>query len=176
MPKPRVFLDTNIIIEAFRLKAWNELCSRFCVETVEKCRDEAFAGNPEHPDYDPVDPVLFARGLGALHKVNDLERSTFIARRAEADSLDVGEFDLLAFIDIHGLAAQSLIVLSTGDRNPAVVAGGFGWSDRLVTLEELLRDAGASRKAQNLRHQFTKRWLDQIKLRLILGDGKGPNP
>jgi hypothetical protein len=35
MPKARVFVDTNIILEAFRTGCWTSICEQYAVETVE---------------------------------------------------------------------------------------------------------------------------------------------
>ena len=43
----KVFVDTNIIIEAVRVNAWSALSSSYMVETVQKCKEEALTGqNP----------------------------------------------------------------------------------------------------------------------------------
>ncbi len=47
----RVFFDTNVIIEAFRVDCWNAICGTFVVETVEKCVEETLSGNPSDPGY-----------------------------------------------------------------------------------------------------------------------------
>lgn len=58
MSKSRVFVDTNIILEAFRTNCWTALCDRFKIETVEKCIEEALTGNQLNPRYIPVDGEL----------------------------------------------------------------------------------------------------------------------
>lgn len=45
MPKKRVFVDTDVILECFRIKVWSELTQRCQVETIRTCYDEALAGN-----------------------------------------------------------------------------------------------------------------------------------
>jgi hypothetical protein len=172
MSKPRIFVDTNVIIEAFRCNAWKELCCRFAVETVEKCYQESLAGNPEHPEYEPVDRDQLGKGLARIHHVTDLDRAVFLQNRPDADGLDDGEFDLLAFLDLNNLAKDSVIVLSTADRAAVVTAGGFGWCDNLDSLESLLQQAGVKGKLGGLRRHFTKRWLEEIKVRLILDQGQ----
>ena len=37
MAKTRVFIDTNIIIGAFRTGCWVAICNKFAIETVDKC-------------------------------------------------------------------------------------------------------------------------------------------
>ncbi len=44
MQKIRVFADTNVILEAFRTGCWTAIASRFAIETVEKCVEEALTG------------------------------------------------------------------------------------------------------------------------------------
>ncbi|MBO4123014.1 hypothetical protein J5T34_19995 [Cupriavidus gilardii] len=45
MAKVRVFVDTNIILEAFRTGCWAAICERYAIETVEKCVEEALTGD-----------------------------------------------------------------------------------------------------------------------------------
>jgi len=42
--RPRVFVDTNIILEAVRTGCWMALTTTFSIETVEKCIEEALTG------------------------------------------------------------------------------------------------------------------------------------
>jgi len=49
MPGKRVFVDTNVIIEAHRVGCWNALCGSFSIETVEKCLQEATSGHSDKP-------------------------------------------------------------------------------------------------------------------------------
>jgi hypothetical protein len=45
MASRRVFLDANVIIEAFRIAAWPELAQGCCLETVHECEKESLTGS-----------------------------------------------------------------------------------------------------------------------------------
>ena len=45
MSARRVFLDANVIIEAFRISVWNELSQKYTLETVHECEKESLTGD-----------------------------------------------------------------------------------------------------------------------------------
>lgn len=69
MTKPRVFADTNVIVEAFRTGCWAAICEHFAVETVEKCVEEALTGDPLEPGRIDVPSAQLLGGLAARHAV-----------------------------------------------------------------------------------------------------------
>ena len=69
MSKIRVFLDTNVILEAIRIKLWATICDKYAIETVEKCIEEALTGNPDSQNHTLVQPAILRNGLTARHKV-----------------------------------------------------------------------------------------------------------
>lgn len=168
MAKLRVFVDTNIILEAFRTNTWTALCTLYRIETVEKCVREALAGNPDAPGRIQVDEKALCSGLAEVHCPTPLQRASFLTSREESEGLDEGESDLFAFIDDQGGVDEFVILLSTADKAAVVAAGNFGWSERLKSLEELLARSVSKAQMDNLQRHFRKTWLDQIKLDLIL--------
>jgi len=75
MAKQRIFVDTNVIIEAFRAKCWKAICGRYSVETVSSVVSEALAGDPEEPGYVVVDEGEQRSGLSVVHDVTPLMRA-----------------------------------------------------------------------------------------------------
>ena len=69
MAKDRVFVDTNVILEAFRTGCWAAICERYAVETVEKCIEEALTGDPTEPGRVDVPAEDLIKGLAARHAV-----------------------------------------------------------------------------------------------------------
>ncbi len=67
MAKQRVFVDTNVIIEAFRTHCWSAICGRYAVETVTSVVAEALAGDPSEPGYVVVDEGPLRGGLSKVH-------------------------------------------------------------------------------------------------------------
>lgn len=66
----RVFVDTNVILEAFRVGCWSSLATTFSIETVEKCVEEALTGDPTDPRHVAVDRDVLVAGLSARHPVD----------------------------------------------------------------------------------------------------------
>ena len=67
MAKTRVFIDTNIIIEAFRTRCWAAICNKFAIETVDKCVEEALTGNPDDPRHIHIHRDTLLEGLTGRH-------------------------------------------------------------------------------------------------------------
>lgn len=63
MEKTRVFVDTNVILEANRVGCWTSICNRYSVETVEKCIEEVLTGNPDDPNRVHVDRDTLVNNL-----------------------------------------------------------------------------------------------------------------
>ncbi len=96
MSKTRVFVDTNVILEAFRTTTWKAICHNFAIETVEKCIEEALTGNQLNPRYNPVDRKILIDGLAARHQVTKQDIAKLILSRPECQGLDDGELHLFA--------------------------------------------------------------------------------
>ena len=71
MAKTRVFIDTNIIIEAFRTGCWTAICNKFDIETVDKCIEEALTGNHDDPGHVHIDSDALVEGLAGRHQVGN---------------------------------------------------------------------------------------------------------
>jgi hypothetical protein len=168
--KGRVFVDTVVIIEAFRTGCWPAICGRYAVETVDTCVAEALSGNPESPGYIPVDAALLRGGLAAIHKVTRLEIATLVLEHPHSQGLDDGERDLLAWLYARGLDSEARILISTADRAAIVAAGQLGWVDLLICLEDLVEASGASRaRLQDLARHHRREWLSRLKTEIALG-------
>jgi hypothetical protein len=81
MSKTRVFVDTNVILEAFRTNTWKAICHNFAIETVEKCIEETLTGNQLNPRYTPVDRKTIIDGLAARHQVTKHDIAKLILSR-----------------------------------------------------------------------------------------------
>lgn len=175
MPKPRVFVDTNVVIEAFRIGCWEALCHRFSIETVEAVIRESQAGDPTNPRYIPVDLSRLCRGLSAVHQVQDIERAELALVYPNSSGLDVGERDLLAWIHSREKAGLPLLLLSTADKLAIVMAGQLSLLDQLRSLQDLATEAGVSRsQVGQIKDQFGSAWLIQTRTQVRLGTIPGP--
>src|SRR5262245_61980680 len=109
-----VLVDTNVIIEAHRVRCWRAIVNFCRVETVEKCCEEAATGDKRRADYVVVN-VEEMKKVVAVHAVGLPELAEIETRLAEPDRIDMGEKHLLA----HALRKQGAWYLSASD--PAAV-------------------------------------------------------
>ncbi len=95
--KYTVFVDTNAIIEAHRVKVWKRLSSQYNLATVEMCLQETQRGGDQsNPHYVEV-PENETRAVVQLFSVT--ERSRIVtALHPGSNVLDAGEFDLMALL------------------------------------------------------------------------------
>lgn len=156
--------DTNAVIEAVRTQCWAPITGQLRVETVEACRQELVSGAwSAAADYVPVTASDLGR-LSAVHAVDAVVRASFKLSYPEADSLDRGEHDLLAYA--HSGLDEPWVVCSPDKASiRAGVALGFG--DRLCSLEEVVAAVGASPRPP-LRHHFKTEWLVSFRTKMRL--------
>lgn len=159
-PGQVVLVDTNIIIEAVRTGCWNALVSRFALETVDKCLEEARTGDPTRRAYVAVDAEQL-KGLSKAHSVTAIEKAYLAVALPTADQLDAGERELFA----HALGRADAWIAGCADRAALKAAFALGWKDRIVSLEAMAEDAGARPK---LKRHFRERWLSDVRTAFLL--------
>lgn len=170
MPRTRVFVDTNIILEAFRTGCWAAICQHYAVETVEKCIEESLTGDPTDPRRIEVEQDILVAGLAARHHVGKHELACLVLAHPECQGLDDGEMHLLAWLHAQGLLPNSLILVSTADKAAIVATSRLGWLDSLTSLEHLARSSGATRpQIERLARHYRAGWLDEIRVKIRLG-------
>lgn len=151
-----ILMDTSVIIEAYRTNCWKAVTAHFSVATVEKCCEETLTGDPLRPGYVAVDPETFRQSLSGRHGVSDIERAALSLNLENADALDAGERDLLA----HLRGRSDVWLVSCADRAAVNAALVMGFEERLVSLDEIARAAGAR---PDLRRHFTEAWLREVR-------------
>ena len=169
--RQRVFVDTNVVIEAFRINCWAALTNRYAVQTVEKCIEEALTGNTGCAGRVQIDPKAMLEGLTARHTVTKITLATFVIEHPECDGLDDGELHLLAWVKQHISNRFDNVVLSTADKAAIVACHRIGeqWLDAVVCLESLAQEAGVSRQQiRQLAPHHRKKWLEELKLAIRL--------
>lgn len=148
-----VLLDTNTIIEAWRVGGWKALAGGHRLETVETVTMETHTGFQRRRREQQIDPAVLRQSLHAVHQVDDLARAE-LALRASDITLDAGERDLWA----HALGRDDAWVLCGPDRASLRMGVRLGLRERLVSLEALADEVGL-RLRDRLRENFTQRWL-----------------
>lgn len=156
-----VLVDTNIIIEAFRVRCWKALTAYYRVETVEKCYEEALTGDRLRPGYVEVDRVALKEKL-VIHRVTSIELASLALTCPDADALDAGERHLFA----HAHGRPDAWIATCADRAAVRIAFTLDWKERLYSLEVLSKPTGAK---PALKRHFTEEWLSEVRTDFVLG-------
>ena len=162
-----VLVDTNVIIESYRVRSWRALARGYRVETVEECVAETQAGSQRRRPERRIDEGELRKSLSAVHSVGRLERASLALRKLDL-ALDAGEEALWA----HALGRSDAWILCGPDKASLRCGVRLGFRQRLVSLERLL-DAAGHRPRSPLRPAYTKRWLASTLVELVLIEGAG---
>src|SRR5215469_903519 len=68
-----VLVDTNAILESFRVGAWRALAGGYGVETVEECITETQTGYQRRQPEQQIDGAALRASLASVHTVGDPE-------------------------------------------------------------------------------------------------------
>ena len=161
-----VLLDTNVILECHRVGAWPALAGGYRLETVEDCVAETQTGYQRRRPERQIDPTNLRDSFGAIHSVEDLERAELLVRAPDI-ALDEGEESLWA----HALRRNDDWIICGPDTASLRLGVRFGFRDRLVSLEQLLKDVGR-RFRTPLQGNYTEKWLAEKRAELILMEGR----
>jgi len=161
-----VLVDTNVILECWRIGAWKSLSSGYAVETVEDCVIETQTGYQRRRAEQQIGQAALVASLKAVHKVSDSDRAAAAVRDTLFSYLDVGEQSLWA----HALARSDTWVLCGPDKASLRFGVRVGLRDRLVALENLLDDVGY-RAGTALRTNYTSGWLGKTLAELVMTEG-----
>lgn len=162
-----VLVDTNAILESFRVGSWRALSRGYAVETVEDCITETQTGFQRRSPEMQIDAAELRVTLRAIHPVVDAQRAV-VAVRAPDIALDVGERSLWA----HALTRSDAWVLCGPDKASMRFGVRLGLKNRLIALETLLSDAG-HRPKEALKPAYTAKWLEKLLGELFMSEGFG---
>jgi hypothetical protein len=160
-------VDTNAIIEAWRVDAWRALRGGYTLETVEECVIETQTGYQKRRPEQQIDRDALLADLAAAHKVSDAERATALVRDGEIAMLDEGEKALWA----HAIARSDAWVLCGPDKASLRIGVRLNLRDRLISLERLLDDAGFRPKTP-LKGAYRQDWLSRTLVELAQREGR----
>jgi hypothetical protein len=160
-PDRAVLVDTNVIIEAWRVRGWKALAGYHRLETVGTVVMETQTGLQRRREVQRIDGAELKRTLSAILEVGERERAE-LAVRAPDILLDLGERDLWA----HALQRRDAWVLCGPDKASLRLGVQLGLRERLVSLEGLWRQAGFT--ARNLRENFTAKWHERTMSALVV--------
>lgn len=160
-----VLVDTNVILESYRIGAWRALSGGYSVETVEDCVTETQTGFQRRRTEELIDSAALRTSLAAVHDVSDRERAEVLLR-ASGINLDIGEHSLWA----HALIRTDGWVLCGPDKASLRFGVRSGFRDQLCALEQLL-DAVGYRPKQPLKTAYTSNWLAKTLSELVISEG-----
>lgn len=164
-----VLVDTNVILECWRVGAWRALVGRYEVETVEDCVTETQTGFQRRRPERQIDAAELRASLAAIHAVGPAEHAAAAVRDPTIAFLDVGERSLWA----HALTRADAWLLCGPDKASLRFGVRLGFRERLVSLEGLLGTVGHRPKVV-LRLPYTAKWLEMTLAELFLFEGEGP--
>jgi hypothetical protein len=164
-----VLVDTNVIIECWRVSAWKALTGGYAVETVEMCEIETQTGLQRRRTELQIDRAALRATLKAVHSVSDAENAAALLRDDQVRFLDAGEMMLWA----HALGRTDAWVLCGPDKASLRVGIRLGFRERLASLQGLLAEVGHKPRI-DLRQAYTHKWLDQTLAELALLEKKRP--
>src|ERR1051326_2138335 len=98
-----VLVDTNVILECWRIGAWRALTGGDAVETGGDCGIETQNGYQRRRAEQQIDQAALRSSLAAVHEVADAERAAAVVRDALFAYLDPGEASLWAHALTRGL-------------------------------------------------------------------------
>ena len=162
-----VLVDTNVIIECWRVSAWRALAGGYAVETVGTCFIETQTGFQRRRPEEQIDSQVLTGTLKSVHVVGDMDFAGALTRDPEIGFLDAGEQALWA----HAVSRDDAWVLCGPDKASLRIGIRLGLRDRLVSLERLLGDAGFRPKVE-LKTAYTQKWLEQTLAQLAQQWGK----
>lgn len=162
-----VLVDTNAILESFRVGGWRALAGGYGVETVEECMTETQTGYQRRQPEQQINGAELRASLVSVHSVGDLELAR-VAVSAPDIALDLGERCLWA----HALTRADAWVLCGPDKASLRFGVRLGLRERLVALEGLLEAIGY-RPRIDLRPAYTRKWLEKALGELFLSERRG---
>lgn len=164
-----VLVDTNVILECWRIGAWRALTGGYAVETVEDCVTETQTGFQRRREEQQVNATELRDSLAVPpHAVSAAQLAVALLKAPDI-YLDVGERCLWA----HALTRQDAWVLCGPDRASLRFGVRVGCREKMRSLEELLEAAGHRIKGRFPPH-FTSQWLSRVLSELVLLEQKGP--
>jgi hypothetical protein len=161
-----VLVDTNVLIEAHRTKSIGFLTEYFNIHTVEKVVEETQNGFQNRAVSQTIDETKLRSVLKHIEPITELQRVQF-ALAAPGVELDPGELDLLIYAETLPSSAN-IWFLNSPDRAAIRYAHSRNWLDKLISLEEMI-DHLNQKTLLSLKENYTKKWLSEAKVDLILG-------
>jgi hypothetical protein len=151
-----------IVIEAVRTGCWNAVTGQRRVSLVEECAEELRRGDASVVGYVPVREEDLARVR--IEPLSPRDRAAFRLAYPDADRLDAGERDLLAWAS----TCTETFEICSCDKAAVQAANAMGWLDQVVSLEVVAASGGA-RTTTRFKRQFTESVMVAWRTSLRMG-------
>jgi hypothetical protein len=161
-----VLVDTNVILECWRVDCWRALTGGDGIETVEDCVIETQTGFQRRRSEQRIDQAMLVASLAAIHNVGDSQLAAAVVRDSMISLLGVGERSLWA----HAFTRSDAWVLCGPDKASLRLGVRLGLRDRLVALEGLLQDVGY-RPRMPLKEAYKSAWHAKAIGELVVMEG-----
>jgi len=150
----RILVDTNVIIEAHRVRCWRAVASEFRLITAEKVIEETQTGHQNRSPEQNIDEAVLR---ASFHQIHDVTRSQLAAIDIDYEDhgLDDGEHHLVALAASLDGAAW---LLNSPDNGTIRFCSRAEWLDRMVSLQAMTNTLGLPH-GQRLRGNHTEHWL-----------------
>ncbi len=148
-----ILLDNNVIGDAVDLGVWKALLGAYAGQLETVTEVEAEAGTYFREQENSAELMSSLKQL-KIHTVTKLDQAKLVASLGGLE-LDSGERDLWA----HARERKDRWILCGPDKASLRTAVKLGLRDRLVSLEQLLEEAGLSTK--RLPNHQTRKWLEK---------------
>lgn len=170
MARMRVFLDTNVILLAYKTGCWKTLCNHYQLETVEKCVEEALTGDNTAEGRVDVPAAELAPPKIVVHTVTRRDEAALALAHPGMPFLDDGERHLMAWMHANHIKPTDGIYLSSADRGAIRGAHELGLLDMTECLETLAKRAGVvGAPLKGIPEQHRAAWLSTCRTDIRLG-------
>lgn len=162
VPTDEHYIDTNVVIECYRVGCWKALGSNYQLATVDKVIEECATGAGRREGYVQVDIDELKKGIRS-HAVSNTELANLRLRLAGKVNLDPGEEHLLA----KAVTNQASWSICSPDNALVRACWVLDCLNRVVSLESLLKHIGCSPRIP-MQRQYTESWLSHKRTDLLL--------
>lgn len=150
----RILVDTNVIIEAHRVRCWQAVANEFRLITAEKVIEETQTGHQNRSPEQTIDEAALRASFNQIEVVTRAQLAA-IDIDFEDHGLDDGEHHLVALAASLDGAAW---LLNSPDNGTIRFCSRAEWLDRMVSLQAMTNTLGWPH-GHRLRGNHTERWL-----------------
>ncbi|WP_020182901.1 hypothetical protein [Methylotenera sp. 1P/1] len=159
-PRDIVLVDTNVILEAHRVKCWKQIANYFHLHTVGKVIEETQTGYQNRREEQTIDYQLLKKSFAHIEEIPEQLLVEFELHNNGDCGLHAGEMSLIIYA--HGYKGN-IWFLNSPDKATVNYACTQGWKDRLISLEAMTKHLNL-KLSVGLHQNYTDTWLSQQKL------------